>query len=129
MENHPNFYVDLSHFIFDKKEKREKFMQLVDAHPAIKEKLLFGTDWYLIGSEEARFGKYATYVKTMYDTLAAIHRELIAYFTVINPKRFLNLNALSEKLFALFGGDCDIRDFVKKLPDTIDQFKQNGVKK
>ena len=44
MERYENFYVDLSYFIFDKKDKEKKFKQLIEAHPEIKNKLLFGTD-------------------------------------------------------------------------------------
>ena len=79
--------------------------------------------------EEARFGKYDNYVKEMYKTITEVDRELLAYVAVINPKRFLNIDQVAEKLYAQFGSTCDIREFVGKLPDTIDQFKHCDEKK
>ena len=93
-------------------------------YPKAKYKLLFGTDWYLIGSETAKYGKYNSFTKSLIENLALVDPELPAYCMVINPKKFLRIEIIADKLFEVFGKEFDIRELVKiTMPNTISTFK------
>jgi predicted TIM-barrel fold metal-dependent hydrolase len=125
MENHPNFYTDLSYYYFRDADRQQQFADLINTHPKIKEKILFGSDWYMILQEKN--GSYQSYFKEMYENLLKIDEELLAYFMVINPKRFLNLEKISDPLFDASGGKIDMRDLVKnEMYSTIDQFRKGN---
>jgi predicted TIM-barrel fold metal-dependent hydrolase len=128
METYENFYVDISYFLFkgfvSSPAMRNQLKELLDEFPNIHKKILFGTDWYLIGLERAKFGKYHNFVQTMCEEIGKIKKELLAYFMVLNPKAFLNLDSLADSLYEKTDGECDIRKFVKEeMYSTIDQFR------
>jgi len=123
MERYDNFYIDLSYYIFIDRNRCKRLSDIIQKHPKVKTKLLFGTDWYLIGSERSKYGHYDSFVKSMSKNLYSIDEELCAYCMVINPKRFLNLEYIADKLYVLFGSEWDIRELVKKtMYSSIDQF-------
>ena len=128
MEKYKNFYVDLSYFIFgedEKDRKREQLEQLLISHPKIKTKLLFGTDWYLTSSEKPEFGSYSRFVKSMCFNLSVIDAELLAYCMVLNPKKFLQLEYIAERINDLFSPKDGILELVKRImPDNIEQFSE-----
>jgi hypothetical protein len=105
---------------------KAKLAKMLKRYPKLKEKLLFGTDWYLISGEEKKYGHYNDYFKRSIQMLAEIDRELLAYTMVINPKRFLNLEAISNKLVDIFGEDFeDLCTFVsEKMHDSIEKYHQ-----
>ena len=124
MQQYENFYVDLSYFIFKKKRMQEQLRSLLKIYPKAKYKLLFGTDWYLIGSETAKYGNYDSFTKSLIENLALVDPELPAYCMVINPKKFLRIEIIADKLFEVFGKEYDIRELVKTtMPNTISTFE------
>ena len=103
---------------------KAKLAKMLKQNPNLKEKLLFGTDWYLISSEEKKYGHYDNYFKRSIQMLAEIDRELPAYTMLINPKRFLNLEEVSKKMVDVFGGKFkDFSTFVTdKIYDSIEKY-------
>jgi predicted TIM-barrel fold metal-dependent hydrolase len=103
---------------------KAKLAKMLKWNPNLKEKLLFGTDWYLISGEEKKYGHYDNYFKRSIQMLAEIDRELPAYTMLINPKKFLNLEEVSKKMVDVFGDDFkDFRTFVtEKMHDTIGKY-------
>jgi len=51
MKTYPNFYVDLSYFLF-KPSMKEYFKKALSFDPIVKERILFGTDWWMFTMEE-----------------------------------------------------------------------------
>ena len=159
---YPNFYIDLSYFLFRTVEVADcekgecdlqcsnrgkivpwdvkcpmsayreiipakiKLAKMLKSYPKLKEKLLFGTDWYLISGEEKQYGHYNDYFKRSIQMLAEIDPELPAYTMVINPKRYLNLAEVSKKMVNIFGEDFeDLCNFVtEKMHDSIEKYYQ-----
>jgi type VI secretion system Hcp family effector len=159
-EVYPNFYIDLSYFLFKTVEvadckncdtvntcfdrgktvlwnancpmsacreivpAKNKLAKMLQDYPKLKEKLLFGTDWYLISGEEKKYGHYDNYFKRSIQMLAEIDRELLAYTMLINPKKFLNLEEVSQKIVELFGDKFkDFQTFVaEKMHDSIGKY-------
>jgi hypothetical protein len=103
---------------------KAKLAKMLKWNPTLKEKLLFGTDWYLISCEENKYGHYDNYFKRSIQMLAEIDRELPAYTMLINPKKFLNLEEVSKKMVDVFGDDFkDFRTFVsEKMHDSIGKY-------
>ncbi|MBN1130692.1 MAG: amidohydrolase family protein, partial [Chitinispirillaceae bacterium] len=85
-----------------------KLKEVLRKYPRLKEKILFGTDWYLIGAEEQKYGRYNQYFNRSIKILSEIDKELPAYTMSINPKRFLKLDSVADmmvkKLGQEFGG-------------------------
>ena len=127
MERYDNFYIDLSYYIFIDRNRCKRLSDIIQKHPKVKTKLLFGTDWYLIGSERSKYGHYDSFVKSMSKNLYSIDEELCAYCMVINPKRFLNLEYIADKLYVLFGSEWDIR-VVETMYSSIDQFYEKQMR-
>jgi hypothetical protein len=121
---YPHFYIDLAYFTFKEPWAGQKLKKMLEKYPKLKEKILFGTDWYLIGAEKAKYGKYASYFKVSIEALAEIDPELPAYAMVINPKRFLDLESIAEKIAEVWGPEYSgLVQLVKdKMPGTIEKF-------
>lgn len=138
---YPNFYIDLAYFKFKSADSaqidaydfgnnagetpaKDRLKKALKEHPKLKEKILFGTDWYLIGGEEAEFGKYDNYFRRSIKFLSEIDPELPAYAMGINPKRFLNLDIIAEKLVKRLGSEFSgLTRFVNsKIHNTIEKY-------
>jgi predicted TIM-barrel fold metal-dependent hydrolase len=100
-----NVYVDISYFIFDDR-KAARLRQALADHPHLRDKILFGTDWWMI---EMSGLDYKKYVEQARQALDGIDPELWQRFSWINPVRFYrlkeNAEALAEGLRA--GGPSD----------------------
>jgi predicted TIM-barrel fold metal-dependent hydrolase len=92
-KEHPNFYVDISYFVFD--GSKERFRGLLEAFPHLRDKLLFGTDWWMI---EKSGIDYAKYVGQTREALDRIDPELWQRFSWINPVRFYRLQENAEAI-------------------------------
>jgi hypothetical protein len=103
---------------------KEKLAAMIKKHPKLKQKILFGTDWYLIGSEKEKHGHYDNYFKRSIETLAEIDPELPAYAMIINPKRFLDLEAVTRKIAEIWGKEyVGLRKVVsEKMHDSIEEY-------
>jgi len=100
-----NVYVDISYFVFDDRKVARLAKALAD-HPHLRDKILFGTDWWMI---EMSGLDYQKYVERARQALDGIDPELWQRFSRINPVRFYrlkeNAEALAEGLRA--GGPSD----------------------
>jgi predicted TIM-barrel fold metal-dependent hydrolase len=118
---YPNVYVDLSYFIFDDYVRMQFTEALVYDSDRIKERLMFGTDWYMI-AREGSYGSsmplpfiksngYRKFFTDMYKHVLEIngadvlHKlrlkapcELLGYFMVLNPVRFLRLRKVAPEM-------------------------------
>jgi predicted TIM-barrel fold metal-dependent hydrolase len=97
MRNFKGVYTDVSCFEFGG-NKRE-FSRFLDntANEDIFERLLFGTDWYMI--KLVMQGKsYRSYCEDMKKLMDRVHRDLWARTTLVNPFKFFGLD--SEKRLA-----------------------------
>ena len=119
-----NMYIDISYFLIKNEVIKSKFKKLLSRYPNLKKKILFGTDWYLVGSERSKFGKYDNYVNGMFQNLNDIDEELAAYAMVLNPVRFYDLEHVSEKIENLSGADnSGLKKILQTIPRTIDAFE------
>ncbi len=144
MTTYPNFYVDLAYFLFEP-SMTEHFKKALAFNPIVKERILFGTDWWMytmVGKYKS--GGYLKYVQNICDRILAIDddelfksigvkdaRELLAYFMTINPMRFLQLKKHAGKLADAFnrddsvisrGGKFELADWINEVPEAIADF-------
>jgi hypothetical protein len=82
---------------------KNKLKKALQKYPKLKEKILFGTDWYMIGAEKPEFGRYNKYFNRSIAILSEIDKELPAYTMIINPKRFLKLDRIADKMVKILG--------------------------
>lgn len=133
MRLYPNFYVDTSYFMFD-----DLFIgQFAEAvqDEKVRNKILFGTDWYMINFEWSRLGHGSsyrnffrkTYNKFIDTELLKIDNYFPARALVLNPLRFLNFKEILPKLNTVYkcltGKEISLMEWVPELPETIEQFK------
>ncbi|KJS31369.1 MAG: hypothetical protein VR64_11135 [Desulfatitalea sp. BRH_c12] len=83
---YPNFYIDISYFFVNK--YFDKFAKAIKTHKHLKDKILFGTDWWLIGSSIYTYESYCLETKAKLDQ---IDPELWPRFSWINPMRFYRI--------------------------------------
>lgn len=83
---HPNVYADISYLGQDRKTLRT-IRRLAELNPALRRKILFGTDYYLICKEM----DYAEYVRRAMDEKDGLGRELFEQCADVNAGEFLKL--------------------------------------
>jgi hypothetical protein len=126
-QNHDNVYTDLSYFITpdpflfqqQREHTAETLVFLLEKYPALKDRILMGSDWYMIEIEKEK-GVGAYYSK-MFKLLKMVS-EKTGYdawhqFAVINPLRFLGL--IDEKK----GGEGPFQVDVKKVEGYLSRMK------
>jgi predicted TIM-barrel fold metal-dependent hydrolase len=146
MKTYPNFYVDISYFLF-KDSFGEFFKKALAYDPVVKERILFGTDWWLVTTKGFLKGyKYRDYVENICRQILFLNekeflksigindpKELLAYFMTLNPMRFMQLKKLAPKLSTIFYLDrsvlsrklkFELDDWIKNVPDKIEDFYQ-----
>jgi hypothetical protein len=103
---------------------KDKFKKMLKKYPKLKEKILFGTDWYLIGGEKEEYGRYEKYFKRSIEVLYDIDPELPVYAMAINPKRFLDLENVTKKICDIWGSEyAKLLQIVQdKIHDSIDKY-------
>jgi predicted TIM-barrel fold metal-dependent hydrolase len=131
-QKHPNVYVDLAYFLFDD-SMIDQFAEAVKDEN-VRQKILFGSDWYLMEMEWTKLGLSATYkhyFEHMYKgfrhkKLKAIDKTLPAQIMVLNPMKFLGLKKLAPKIDLLrktFGkNDANLTEWVNEIPNSADDF-------
>jgi len=145
MKKYPNFYVDMSYFLFDE-SMIEFFKQALAFDPVVKQRILFGTDWWLMtmeGSYKKNHG-YLKYMENFCSRVLSIKdkqflnkigvndpRELLAYFMTLNPMKFLKIKRHIPMLKAAFEKDpvaskrglrFKLADWINNIPDKIEDF-------
>lgn len=129
---YPNVYVDMAYFLFDD-SIIDQFAEAVK-DDNVRQKILFGTDWYLMEMEWTKIGLLATYkhyFERVYngfrnEKLKAIDKSLLAQITVVNPMKFLGIKKLAPKIDllrkTLGKADADLTSWVNEIPDFVDDF-------
>lgn len=100
-DKHPNFYTDISyHFLH---QHDEEFTWLLENHPKVKDRILFGTDWYMTELDSTSIGDYIAKAKPTIDKISreltkrtGIHEDLWLKFTRINPMKYYSIKSLAE---------------------------------
>jgi predicted TIM-barrel fold metal-dependent hydrolase len=144
MTTYKNFYVDLAYFLF-KPSMVGYFKKALEYSPVIKERILFGTDWWMFTMEgKYKENGYVNYVRNLCDGILSINdqelfkkigiknaHELLAYFMVLNPMRFLQLRKHVDKLAEAFGkidsvksrgAKFELKEWIDEVPETIEGF-------
>ncbi len=117
---YPNLYTDVSYLFAGKLDKKAadafqdppqgasaqlgamdalqggtmgKFMRELVANPHLRDKVLFGTDWFLSEMDEIGIAGYCRQVKVLCDNLSdQVGEDTWEKFTVINPLKFYGLD-------------------------------------
>jgi len=130
----PNFYVDISyHFI---KDTFRELLWLIKEHPVVKERILFGTDWYLTTGKKMSISKYIGDAKPVFDRMSKeltkitnVHEDLWRDFTRTNPMRFFRIRSIADNY------KKGLKEAVKKYRadmkkySKIDKYTINGFLK
>jgi predicted TIM-barrel fold metal-dependent hydrolase len=86
-----HFYVDISYFFVNR--CFDRFRQALSESPQLRDKIVFGTDWWMTEKDGVEYEKHVT------ETRAALDRidpELWPRFAFINPARFFRLPEIGE---------------------------------
>jgi hypothetical protein len=141
VEDFDNFYIDISYFIF-KDGMIDYFKDALKKCKKLKERILFGTDWWIVTNEKAFKQKgYYNYFDLIVKQIAKLNDnelfktigiknqyDLLAYFMVLNPMRFLRLKEISKSLQRIYNanpkrvGKFEIMSVIESIPDSIDGF-------
>ena len=141
VEDFDNFYIDISYFIF-KDGMVDYFKEALKKCKKLKERILFGSDWWIVTNEKAFKQKgYSSYFNLMVNQITKLNDkelfsaigiknqyDLIVYFMVINPMRFLRLKEISKSLQRIYNanpkkvGKFEKIDFIESIPDSIEGF-------
>jgi hypothetical protein len=132
---YPNLYTDLSYLpIFNKYkawagDEVPYWQQLVDVlrdYPYMVDKLMFGTDWYMILMDKHGYRKwYEETIKALEEVSTALEGQWSAHFlfhqfALINPIKFYRLDKIVDKLkdnLTAAIGKLDGGDKAKMLSD------------
>jgi hypothetical protein len=149
LKTYPNLYVDISYSPLEQNHI-DQFKEVLRFDPSVKERILFGTDWYLM-TQESEFGSaiplpfvqkkgYREYFADTYNRILQIGdqafcesigltkaQDLLAYFLVLNPLRFLRLKDSAPAIKAAHhavssGAAFELGEWLGSVPETIDGF-------
>jgi predicted TIM-barrel fold metal-dependent hydrolase len=145
MTKYPNFYVDMSYFLFDE-PMVDFFIKALEFDPVVKERILFGTDWWLMTMENnyKKGHGYLHYVENFCKQVLSIKdkqalnkigindaRELLAYFMTLNPMRFLQIKKHAPRLAEIYsqakavkenGWKFSLAEWINEVPENIEDF-------
>jgi predicted TIM-barrel fold metal-dependent hydrolase len=125
----PNFYTDISYHMLS--QSKEELRLLLTRHPKIKERIIFGTDWYMTLLDKYDYPKYILEAKQVLDDLSQdrnINDDLWERFTKINPMTFYRLQEIADSFVQGVKNTCsDLEDAYPKLKLKENQFT-NGAK-
>ena len=101
MANYENFYTDISyHYV---KDHKKQLKWLIKTYPHIKERILFGTDWYMTELENCTIHKFVHNAKTALDEITKelevetnIKDDLWLRFSRINPMKFYRIRGIAD---------------------------------
>ena len=120
---YPNFYVDLSYLFI--KDYKTEFLWLLKNHPIVKDRLLFGSDWYMIENSGVPLPDFITDAKPAIDEISkkltehtGIRENLWTTFTRTNPMKFFNIRSIAKNFEkGLHKAKEDYSDALKKDHD------------
>ncbi|CAG1016810.1 hypothetical protein ANAEL_05846 [Anaerolineales bacterium] len=130
---YPNLYTDISSSFADSGFRKD-FKAIIQKHPKIKARILFGTDWYMTFVYSAPFvGKnlwdYCTETKKFLDDFDT---SLWPAFTQYNPYRFYRLDQqigrIAENIIEMRAKDKKIREVLEPLKkDDIETIRKEAA--
>lgn len=102
LEEYDNFYTDISfHFV---ENHKAQLAWILKKHPNIRNKIMFGTDWYMTELDNWSIEKYVKRVKDSLDDLSkdleketGIRDDLFLKFSRINPMTFYKIRSIADK--------------------------------
>ena len=135
MKTYPNLHTDISSSFADR-EFRSYFIKWIIANPGyqhLKNRILFGTDWYMTLLDNV---EYEPYYEEAKKTLDSIDTSLWVRFTLINPIRFYKLHTqigrIAENIIkrrnAKGGVSLDIEKDGKKDTVKLDKLETKQIK-
>lgn len=101
MLQYDNFYTDISyHFV---KDHKKQLKWLIKTYPHVKERILFGTDWYMTELDDCTINKFVHSAKTALDEITKeletetnIKDDLWLKFSRINPMKFFGIRGIAD---------------------------------
>ena len=131
---YPNVYADISSS-FANEKFRQYFKDVVYADPAfettIRERILFGSDWYMTLLDKIEYLEYCRVAKQFLDEFDT---SLWLYFTQANPYRFYRLDEdsqigrIARNIIAKRQNEKDVREVLEPLlPDKIDEITAHAA--
>jgi hypothetical protein len=133
VKNYDNVYADISSSFADE-EFREYFKKEIykdnsaEFREEIREKILFGTDWYMTLMDKVEYKEYCEKAKKFLDD---IDSSLWIRFTQANPYNFYRLN--EDKQIGRIARNIEAQrkdeDIIKALKKPIEQAEIDKIKK
>ncbi|UTG92488.1 amidohydrolase family protein [Geobacter sulfurreducens] len=130
---YPNLYTDISSSFADSGFRKD-FKAIIRKHPKIKDRILFGTDWYMTFVYSAPFvGRnlwdYCTETKKFLDDFDT---SLWPAFTMYNPYRFYQLDKrierITENIIEMRAKDERIREVLEPfIRDDIETIRKEAA--
>ncbi|MBE2888767.1 amidohydrolase family protein [Geobacter anodireducens] len=122
---YPNLYTDISSSFADS-GFRKNFKAIIRKHPKIKDRILFGTDWYMTFVYSFPFvGKnlwdYCTETKKFLDDFDT---SLWPAFTQYNPYRFYRLD---QQIGRIAENIIEMRAKDKKILEVLDELEEYQI--
>ncbi len=101
MATYENFYTDISyHYV---KDHKKQLKWLIKTYPHIKERIMFGTDWYMTELEDCTIHEFVHNAKKALDeitkdleTETGIKDDLWLKFSRINPMKFYGIRGIAD---------------------------------
>jgi outer membrane protein OmpA-like peptidoglycan-associated protein/predicted TIM-barrel fold metal-dependent hydrolase len=101
MKTYKNFYTDISyHFV---EAHKDQFLWLLKTHPHVKDRILFGSDWYMTELENCSIGKFVKKAKDALDEISeelekitGVKDDLWIRFSRVNPMAFYGIRGIAE---------------------------------
>ena len=124
-------HADLSYVIFDDKNwiGFEVFFRWAKEHrPWLLDRILWGSDWFMIGLDGIKKPMLQNYNKNNFEYLKRLEfgLELWIRFTYINPVRFLNLKKRAANIEKCL--DQSAPEWIAKMPETWDEYLEMNKK-
>lgn len=125
IKKYDNCYVDISYFFVEQNTDRLKDLLLNDDDNQIKDKILYGTDWYMIEMSRYEYAQFARETKKILDQ---IDKKIWYRFACLNPIKFYKLLKVADNLAA---GMMQKLEYDSKTGRgyTTGELKRYGIKK
>lgn len=125
LEKYPNTYTDISYFFV--KENKKHFKKLLQDHPQILDKIVFGTGWYLIEPDKYTYKKFCVETKKLLDDVGKdIGDNLWLRFSTVNAMRYLRLQERAEKFAEALKANSADTEIVDKGLSLLNRYDEDA---
>jgi predicted TIM-barrel fold metal-dependent hydrolase len=132
---YPNLYTDISFHFID--EHKREFLWLIENHPIVKERVLYGTDWYMTELDKKSIDKFVGDTKPVIDEISrdlsektGKYEDLWLTFTRVNPMKFFGIRSVADKFAEGLKSnlpDENKEEMIKVINDSLDIIKKSDV--